>query len=238
MVRCSHSPASGSNARSSARSPKASSSRKSASSPVSAGVESTNICVGSVRANAVHALDLPAPGGRLRGRRAARHRRELGPRRARVDGELSRQIGLRRGLAWGFEVKLPPGYSGPSGRKAKQSMSFWASRGLARIDGRPLGPGDAALLMPAGRDGPAFLVTRNFDVASPQRRRILHPRRLRARRSLGRRPHRGIVTPWPTDDPLLPREGRKEFGAARKTRLRRRRPTGRRHRNQEQSGDR
>ena len=72
--------------------------------------------------------------------------------------------GWRPGLAWGFEVKLPEGYSGPSGRRSKQSMSFWAARGLARIDGRPLGEGDAALLMPAGRDGPAFLVTRNFDV--------------------------------------------------------------------------
>src|ERR1700734_1824601 len=72
--------------------------------------------------------------------------------------------GWRRGLGWGFEVKLPPGYSGPSGRKAKQSMSFWASKGLTRIDGRPLGEGDAGLLIPAGRDGPAFLVTRNFDV--------------------------------------------------------------------------
>ena len=35
--------------------------------------------------------------------------------------------GWRRGMAWGFEVKLPDGYSGPSGRKAKQSMSFWAA---------------------------------------------------------------------------------------------------------------
>ncbi len=72
--------------------------------------------------------------------------------------------GWRRGLAWGFEVKLPENYSGPSGRKAKQSMSFWASHGLTRVDGRPLGEGEAGLLVPAGRDGPAFLVTRNFDV--------------------------------------------------------------------------
>src|ERR1700734_2188117 len=75
-----------------------------------------------------------------------------------------RKSGWRSGVPWGFEVKLPPGYSGPSGRKAKQSMSFWASKGLTRIDGRALGGGDAALLLPAGRDGPAFLVTRNFDV--------------------------------------------------------------------------
>ena len=74
------------------------------------------------------------------------------------------KAGWRSGLTWGFEVKLAPGYSGPSGRKAKQSMSFWSARGVTRIDGRPLGGGDAGLLLPAGPEGPAFLVTHNFDV--------------------------------------------------------------------------
>ena len=35
-------------------------------------------------------------------------------------------------------------------------MSFWAARGLARIDGRPLGEGEAGLLIPAGREGRPF----------------------------------------------------------------------------------
>ena len=120
--------------------------------------------------------------------------------------------GWRRGVAWGFEVKLPPGYSGPSGRKARQSMSFWASHGLARIDGRSLGDGDAALLLPAGRDGPAFLVTRNFDVVysyNAAESYTLAACVLADRLSGGR----GIVTPWPTDDPLLSRDGRKELQA-------------------------
>jgi lytic murein transglycosylase len=120
--------------------------------------------------------------------------------------------GWRRGVAWGFEVKLPDGYSGRSGRKAKQSMSFWASRGLTRIDGRPLGEGDAGLLIPAGREGPAFLVTRNFDVVftyNAAESYTLAACILADRLSGGR----GIVTPWPTDDPLLSREGRKELQA-------------------------
>jgi lytic murein transglycosylase len=120
--------------------------------------------------------------------------------------------GWRRGLGWGFEVKLPDGYSGPSGRKTKQSMSFWASRGLTRIDGRPLGEGDAGLLLPAGREGPAFLVTRNFDVVysyNAAESYTLAACVLADRLSGGR----GIVTPWPTDDPLLSREGRKELQA-------------------------
>jgi len=120
--------------------------------------------------------------------------------------------GWRRGLAWGFEVKLPENYSGPSGRKAKQSMSFWTSRGLTRIDGRPLGGGDAGLLLPAGREGPAFLVTRNFDAVysyNAAESYTLAACVLADRLSGGR----GIVAPWPTDDPLLSREGRKELQA-------------------------
>ena len=123
-----------------------------------------------------------------------------------------RKSGWRPGLPWGFEVKLPDGYSGPSGRRAKQSMSFWAARGLTRIDGRPLGGGDAALLLPAGRDGPAFLVTRNFDAVysyNAAESYTLAACVLADRLAGGR----GIVTPWPTDDPLLPLEGRKEVQA-------------------------
>jgi lytic murein transglycosylase len=123
-----------------------------------------------------------------------------------------RKSGWRPGLPWGFEVKLPDGYSGPSGRKARQSMSFWAARGVTRIDGRPLGGGDAALLTPAGRSGPTFLVTRNFDAVysyNAAESYTLAACVLADRLSGGR----GIVTPWPTDDLLLSRGGRKELQA-------------------------
>ncbi len=120
--------------------------------------------------------------------------------------------GWRAGLAWGFEVKLPPGYSGPSGRKQRQSMSFWAARGLTRIDGRPLGPGDAGLILPAGQEGPAFLVTRNFDAVfsyNAAESYTLAACVLADRLEGGA----GIVTPWPTDDPGLSRAGRRELQA-------------------------
>jgi lytic murein transglycosylase len=123
-----------------------------------------------------------------------------------------RKSGWRPGIPWGFEIKLPEAYSGPSGRKAKQSMSFWAARGVTRLDGRSLGEGDAALLLPAGREGPAFLVTRNFDVVysyNAAESYTLAACVLADRLSGGR----GIVAPWPTDDPLLSREGRKELQA-------------------------
>ena len=103
-----------------------------------AGREAQRLVGGRVRADAVHALDLPAPRGRLRGRRAARHRR-FGAGRARLDRQLSRASRAGAAASPGASrSSCRDGYSGPSGRKAKQSMSFWAARGVTRIDGRPL----------------------------------------------------------------------------------------------------
>jgi len=107
-------------------------------------------------------------------------------------------------------VKLPAGYSGPSGRKAKAPMSSWAARGIARVDGRPLGSGEAGLLLPAGADGPAFLVTRNFDVVYSYNAAESYSLAacILADRLAG---GPGIQTPWPTDDLGLSRAGRREL---------------------------
>lgn len=123
-----------------------------------------------------------------------------------------RKSGWRAGMPWGFEVRLPEGYSGPSGRKGRQSMGFWQSRGVTRLDGGGLGEGAAALLLPAGRNGPAFLVTKNFDAVYAYNASesyalaiCILSDRLRGRP--------GIQTPWPTDDPGLSRAERRELQA-------------------------
>ncbi len=118
--------------------------------------------------------------------------------------------GWRTGEPWGFEVKIPQGYSGPSGRKASQPMSAWAARGITRVDGRPLGEGEAGLLLPAGADGPAFLVTHNFDVIYSYNAAESYTLAIAilAQRLAG---GPGIVTPWPTDDPGLSRAERREL---------------------------
>ncbi len=74
------------------------------------------------------------------------------------------KAGWKRGETWGHEVRLPRKYKGPSGRGAKLAMAEWRAFGIKRIDGRAL-PGEemAALLLPAGANGPAFLVLRNFN---------------------------------------------------------------------------
>lgn len=70
---------------------------------------------------------------------------------------------------WGFEITLPPALScaleGPDNRK---SIADWTALGVTRASGRPFPASErskhASLLLPAGRYGPAFLVTPNFYV--------------------------------------------------------------------------
>lgn len=73
------------------------------------------------------------------------------------------------GRDWGFEVSVPAGVSctleGPDqGRKIRD----WKAMGITRISGRAFpdheSRAEGFLLMPAGRNGPAFIVTPNFYV--------------------------------------------------------------------------
>ncbi|MCO5091160.1 lytic murein transglycosylase [Bosea sp. (in: a-proteobacteria)] len=121
------------------------------------------------------------------------------------------RAGWVTGAAWGYEVRVPGGYSGPSGRNPKHPVSSWAARGIVKFDGSPLsGAGNAGLLMPAGRNGPAFLVFKNYDAAysyngadSYALAISLLSDRLRGRP--------GVQGDWPTDDLPLSREQRREL---------------------------
>jgi lytic murein transglycosylase len=121
-----------------------------------------------------------------------------------------RKSGWRPGVPWGFEVKLPAGYSGPSGRRNKAPMAAWAARGVTRIDGRALGEGEAGLLAPAGLNGPAFLVTSNFEAIYSYNASESYALAIA---SLSDRLAGGppIATPWPTDNPGLTRAERREM---------------------------
>ncbi len=120
------------------------------------------------------------------------------------------RAGWVSGERWGYEVRLPVNYNGPSGRRTRQALAEWSRLGIARVDGAPLtGNGRAALVMPAGAQGPAFLVFRNFDAiygynaAESYALAIAHlSDRLR-----GAGP---FQTAWPTDDPGLSRAERRE----------------------------
>ena len=124
-----------------------------------------------------------------------------------------KRAGWRSDLPWGFEVGLPAGMKvSDAGRKNKRAVSEWVARGVKRLDGRPMPAAgtQAALLLPAGEAGPAFLITRNFDAlysynaAESYGLAIAHlSDRLR-----GGQP---FVTPWPTEDPGLSRAERREL---------------------------
>ena len=124
-----------------------------------------------------------------------------------------KRAGWRSDLPWGFEVRLPRGMdTSDAGRRNKQPMADWAARGVRRADGSalPAGGAPAGLMLPAGREGPAFLVTRNFDAlysynaAESYGLAIAHlSDRLR-----GGAP---FATAWPTDDPGLSRAQNREL---------------------------
>lgn len=115
------------------------------------------------------------------------------------------------GVPWGFEVRLPNRYGGPSGRKTKRPLSIWAHLGITRIDGRPISGNYAAgLLLPAGPEGPAFLVTSNFDALYSYNAAESYGLAI-AVLSDRLRGAPGIRTAWPTDDPPLSRAERREL---------------------------
>lgn len=65
---------------------------------------------------------------------------------------------------WGLEVKLPPGFDAMrADASVRQTSAQWAADGVRSMDGSPLPDmQDAAILLPAGVRGPAFLVGRNY----------------------------------------------------------------------------
>ena len=121
-----------------------------------------------------------------------------------------KKSGWVTGLPWGFEVTVPAGYSGPTGRGTKKAMSTWAAQGVRRADGGSMGEGSAGLLMPAGRGGPGFLVMRNFDAiyAYNAAESYALAIALLSDRLRGGGP---LTTPWPIGDRGLSRVERREL---------------------------
>lgn len=126
------------------------------------------------------------------------------------------KAGWVTGQPWGIEVKLPEHFSSTGeGRKQKKTITYWSQKGVVTIDGHHLPdvlPHNlrAGLFLPAGINGPAFLVFKNFDViysynaAASYALAIAHlSDRLRGKGT--------FITPWPTDDLGLSRTERREL---------------------------
>ncbi|MGE3247319.1 MAG: lytic murein transglycosylase [Beijerinckiaceae bacterium] len=76
------------------------------------------------------------------------------------------KFGWRRGLTWGYEIVLPGNFDfAAHDPRQERPFSYWSSIGVRRADGRAMpSAGAAAILLPAGRRGPVFLMTPNFKV--------------------------------------------------------------------------
>ena len=76
---------------------------------------------------------------------------------------LLRKNGWQTGRTWGYEVTLPAGGKFPTG---SMSIAKWQQLGFTRANGKPFrNTSDRAeLKLPGGREGPAFLVIKNFSV--------------------------------------------------------------------------
>lgn len=126
-----------------------------------------------------------------------------------------KRSGWRTGEPWGYEVTLPAGFrAAQAGRTSRKPLSEWVAQGIRRIDGSvPSGvAADArsAVILPAGVNGPAFVVFKNFDAiysynaAESYALAIAHlADRLRGGGA--------FAMPWPTDDPGIDRAGRREL---------------------------
>ena len=121
-----------------------------------------------------------------------------------------KRAGWTKGEPWGYEVRLPADYEGPSGRRTRKALVEWSRLGIRRVDGEPLnGSGRAALLMPAGAQGPAFIVFRNFDAIYGYNPSVSYALAI-AHLSDRLRGGGPFQTAWPTDDPGLSRAERRE----------------------------
>ncbi len=119
----------------------------------------------------------------------------------------------QQGETWGYEVKLPKRLRSARGHHRRyKPLSYWKKLGIKRVGGKsfPRARDRAALYLPAGGRGPAFLVLRNFrsilryNNAATYALAVGHlSDRLR-----GGGP---LVTKWPTTHKPLAREERLEL---------------------------
>lgn len=124
-----------------------------------------------------------------------------------------KRSGWRSGQPWGVEVRLPDDLdSSGAGRTRRRPLSEWLDAGVAPAAGAIDLPDatPAALLLPAGSAGPAFLVFRNFDAiysynaAESYALAIAHlSDRLRGQGA--------FAVSWPTADRGLSRRERREL---------------------------
>ncbi len=120
--------------------------------------------------------------------------------------------GWRHGVPWGVEVALPATFDhAQSGKSQVHTTDVWRHRGVLQVSGAPLEDhGPCALLLPAGANGPAFLITSNFAVIAAYNAADAYVVAVGhlADRLAGGQP---IHSPWPRGERALTLSERKEL---------------------------
>jgi len=124
--------------------------------------------------------------------------------------------GWQRGAGWGYEVTLPKGFAyEDADADTQKPLSEWRARGVKTASGAslPNGGDSAAIYLPAGAQGPAFLLLPNFNVILKYNNAASYALAvglLADRMADGP----GIVRPWPRDERPLSRDERIRFQTA------------------------
>ncbi len=128
-----------------------------------------------------------------------------------------KRAGWRSGEPWGMEVRIPEGFkTAQAGRTQRRALADWRALGITGLDGSALAPqglpadARAALLLPAGAKGPALLVFRNYDAIYSYNAAESYALAI-ATLADRLRGGNGLATAWPTDDPGLGRDERRQL---------------------------
>jgi hypothetical protein len=105
---------------------------------------------------------------------------------------------------------------GVQGRQSSRDIAYWELQGVTRVDGSTLTEDgiahttDAALLLPAGDNGPSFLLLRNFKAIYSYNASESYGLAI-AHLSDRLRGQDVFATPWPTDDAGLSRAEKRDI---------------------------
>ncbi len=128
-----------------------------------------------------------------------------------------KQSGWRSGQPWGVEVRIPANFNAAlAGRTKRKPLADWRALGITLADDNPLqvpaiaDDGNAALLLPAGATGPALLVFRNYDAIYSYNAAESYALAI-ATLADRLRGGTGLSAAWPTDDPGIGRDERREL---------------------------
>ena len=129
-----------------------------------------------------------------------------------------KDAGWRSGQPWGIEVTVGGAGQLRDGRRWRRPLSYWARNGVQPVSGLSWAEAapelnnqtQAALLRPAGEDGPAWLVFANFHALYRYNAAESYALALGLLSdALANRPPQQVA--WPTDDPGLSRAQRREL---------------------------